>query len=123
MQYNQKAVDVAAEVSKAVFGKPQTIRTIWMAMLAGGHVLIEDIPGVGKTTLALAGMARAAAYLAGRDFVAPQDVTAVFADVARHRLVLADQAKAGGETVDVVIDDLLRTVPRPRPEKADRHGR
>lgn len=65
----------------------------------------------------------AAAYLAGRDFVAPQDVTTVFADVARHRLVLADQAKAGGETVDVVIDDLLRTVPRPRPEKADRHGR
>ncbi len=28
MQYNQKAADVAAEVSKAVFGKPQTIRTI-----------------------------------------------------------------------------------------------
>ena len=76
-----------------------------------------------RLALGLAGMARAAAYLAGRDFVAPQDVTAVFADVARHRLVLADQAKAGGETVDVVIDDLLRTVPRPRPEKADRHGR
>lgn len=54
MQYNQKAADVAAEVPKAVFGKPQTIRTIWMAMLSGGHVLIEDIPGVGKTTLALA---------------------------------------------------------------------
>ena len=54
MQYTHRAADVAAEVSKAVFGKPQTIRTIWMAMLAGGHVLIEDIPGVGKTTLALA---------------------------------------------------------------------
>ena len=76
-----------------------------------------------RASLALAGMARAAAYLAGRDFVAPQDVTTVFADVARHRLMLTDQAKAGGETVDVVIDDLLRTVPRPRPEKADRHGR
>ena len=47
----------------------------------------------------------------------------MFADVVRHRLMLTDQAKAGGETVDVVIDDLLRTVPRPRPEKADRHGR
>ena len=46
----------------------------------------------------------------------------MFADAARHRLCLADQAKAGGETVDAVIDDLLRTVPRPRPEKADRHG-
>ena len=76
-----------------------------------------------RATLALASMTRAAAYLAGRDFVAPQDVTAVFDAVARHRLVLNDQARAGGETVDSVMQDLLRTVPRPRPEKADRHGR
>ena len=75
-----------------------------------------------RASLALAGMARAAAYLAGGIFQ-PRDVTTVFADVARHRLVLTDQAKAGGEMVDVVIDDLLRTVPRPRPEKADRQGR
>ena len=73
-----------------------------------------------RATLALTSMTRAAAYLAGRDFVAPQDVTAVFDAVARHRLVLNDQARAGGETVDSVM---LRTVPRPRPEKADRHGR
>ena len=292
MQYTQQAAAVTAEVNKAVQGKQQTVNTIWMAMLAGGHVLIEDIPGVGKTTLALAFaraldlkesrvqftpdvlpsdlvgfsvyqketgkfvyhagavmcnlflgdeinrtssrtqsallevmeegtvtvdgvtrpvpapftviatqnpigaagtqmlpqsqldrfmvcavmgypdeeaelailagqskgrlldrvrpvagqadllamqqevstvfvhelmyryiVARAAAYLAGRDFVAPQDVTAVFDAVARHRLVLNDQARAGGETVDSVMQDLLRTVPRPRPEKADRHGR
>ena len=76
-----------------------------------------------RATLALASMTRAAAYLAGRDFVAPQDVTAVFDAVARHRLVLNDQARAGGETVDSVMQALLRTVPRPRPEKADRHGR
>ena len=76
-----------------------------------------------RATLALTSMTRAAAYLAGRDFVAPQDVTAVFDAVARHRLVLNDQARAGGETVDSVMQDLLRTVPRPRPEKADRHGR
>lgn len=76
-----------------------------------------------RATLALTSMTRAAAYLAGRDFVAPQDVTAVFDAVARHRLVLNDQARAGGETVDSVMQDLLRTMPRPRPEKADRHGR
>ena len=76
-----------------------------------------------RATLALTSMTRAAAYLAGWDFVAPQDVTAVFDAVARHRLVLNDQARAGGETVDSVMQDLLRTVPRPRPEKADRHGR
>ena len=51
MQYTQQAAAVTAEVNKAVQGKQQTVNTIWMAMLAGGHVLIEDIPGVGKTTL------------------------------------------------------------------------
>ena len=54
MQYTQQAAAVTAEVNKAVQGKQQTVNTIWMAMLAGGHVLVEDIPGVGKTTLALA---------------------------------------------------------------------
>ena len=54
MQYTQQAAAVTAEVNKAVQGKQQTVNTIWMAMLAGGHVLIEDIPRVGKTTLALA---------------------------------------------------------------------
>ena len=54
MQYTQQAAAVTAEVNKAVQGKQQAVNTIWMAMLAGGHVLIEDIPGVGKTTLALA---------------------------------------------------------------------
>ena len=54
MQYTQQAAAVTAEVNKAVQGKQQTVNTIWMAMLAGGHVLIEDIPGVGKTTLAQA---------------------------------------------------------------------
>ena len=51
--FNEKALAVTAEVSKAVLGKPEVVLKIMMAMLARGHVLIEDIPGVGKTTLAL----------------------------------------------------------------------
>ena len=42
------------EVSKVVTGKSACIRKSFAAILAGGHVLIEDVPGVGKTTLALA---------------------------------------------------------------------
>lgn len=42
------------EVKKVVVGKDETIVKILLAMLAGGHILIEDIPGVGKTTMALA---------------------------------------------------------------------
>lgn len=42
------------EVRKVVVGKDEIIAKILVAMLAGGHVLIEDTPGVGKTTMALA---------------------------------------------------------------------
>ncbi|MGN0709286.1 MAG: AAA family ATPase [Anaerovoracaceae bacterium] len=43
-----------AEVNKAVIGKAETVRKVLAVMIAGGHVLLDDIPGVGKTTLALA---------------------------------------------------------------------
>lgn len=46
--------DVIAEVEKAVVGKRDVILLILMAILAKGHVLVEDIPGMGKTTMALA---------------------------------------------------------------------
>lgn len=45
---------VLQQVRKAVVGKDVIISKVLMAMLAGGHILIEDIPGVGKTTMALA---------------------------------------------------------------------
>ncbi len=45
---------VINEIKKVVIGKDEIIIKVLLAILAGGHVLIEDIPGVGKTTLALA---------------------------------------------------------------------
>lgn len=45
---------VEQEIKKAVKGKDQVIEKVLAAMLAGGHILLEDIPGVGKTTLAMA---------------------------------------------------------------------
>lgn len=52
--YLKKARKVLQEVKKTVVGKDEIICKIMMAILAKGHVLIEDIPGVGKTTIALA---------------------------------------------------------------------
>ncbi len=43
---------VARQVSQIVVGKEQQIRQSLVCLLAGGHLLIEDVPGVGKTTLA-----------------------------------------------------------------------
>ncbi|MGY0503723.1 AAA family ATPase [Luteimonas sp. e5] len=41
-----------AQVNELLLGKPQEVRLCFVALLAGGHVLIEDLPGLGKTTLA-----------------------------------------------------------------------
>ena len=51
---NQKCKLVKEEIKKVIRGKEKNIDLTLCAVLAGGHVLIEDIPGVGKTTLALA---------------------------------------------------------------------
>jgi MoxR-like ATPase len=48
------AARLAANVNSVVLGKPQVVRLALTALFAQGHVLLEDVPGVGKTTLARA---------------------------------------------------------------------
>ena len=52
--YQNKLGLVKDEIKKVIIGKDEVIEAILMTVLSGGHVLLEDIPGVGKTTLALA---------------------------------------------------------------------
>ena len=54
MDGRRQCAQVVAEVKKAVVGKDEVVVKLLLAILARGHVLLEDIPGVGKTTLALA---------------------------------------------------------------------
>lgn len=51
---HQQANRIVGEIKKAVLGKDEMIIKVLLAVLARGHILIEDIPGVGKTTLAMA---------------------------------------------------------------------
>lgn len=74
----QQARALVTGLSKAVLGKGKESLLLVTAFLAGGHVLIEDVPGVGKTTLA-----SALARLSGLDYnrmqftpdVTPSDIT------------------------------------------------
>ncbi len=50
----EQSQKIITEVSKAFIGRSDLIEKILMTIYAGGHVLLEDCPGVGKTTLALA---------------------------------------------------------------------
>lgn len=50
----QQSKQIVSEISKAFIGKNEIVEKVLMTIYAGGHVLLEDCPGVGKTTLALA---------------------------------------------------------------------
>lgn len=48
---NDHAVKILENLRKAIVGKEEVLEKVLIALLAGGHLLIEDVPGVGKTTL------------------------------------------------------------------------
>ena len=66
-----------------------------------------------RGTIALERCARAHAWLAGRDYVAPQDIHAVALDVLRHRVLLSFEAEADGASSDDVVSALLDRIPVP----------
>lgn len=198
---------VLEQVNRVILGKDEKIREIMTAFLANGHVLLEDIPGVGKTTLAVAfsramqldyrrvqftpdvlpsdltgfsvyrreeekfvyqpgsvfcnllveaqreiyqvymkdviydyalklvratrdhavlergaspratialvQMAKAAAWMSGRDYVTPADVSGQFSYVAAHRVSLSGAARIEGRTKEEVLREVAESVEIP----------
>ena len=51
---NTKINEILQEIESVIVGKNEIVEKILMAILAQGHVLMEDVPGVGKTTTAMA---------------------------------------------------------------------
>lgn len=49
-----KVCDILQEIQKVILGKKEVVEKVMMAILADGHILLDDVPGVGKTTLAVA---------------------------------------------------------------------
>jgi MoxR-like ATPase len=66
-----------------------------------------------RASIALDRCARARAWLAGRDFVAPGDIQGIALEVLRHRLILSYEAEAEGVDADRLVGELLRRVPVP----------
>jgi MoxR-like ATPase len=67
-----------------------------------------------RGAIALVRAARAAALLAGRDFVTPDDIKTVALPALRHRLLLAPELELEGHTTDQVLTSLLAAVEAPR---------
>jgi MoxR-like ATPase len=76
----------------------------------------DDLAGVlqygasPRATIALDRCARAHAWLAGRDYVTPEDIQAVAHDVLRHRILLSFEAEASGTSTDELVNTLLSRI-------------
>ena len=80
-----------------------------------GRELVEWIEygASPRGSIALDQCARAAAWLAGRDFVTPEDVQGVAHDALRHRVLRSFAAEAAGVSANHILDTLLQRVPAP----------
>ncbi len=70
-----------------------------------------------RGALAVCRMAKAYAYLFGRSYVLPEDVAAIFPDVAAHRLLLSPKARLAQQSAASVLQEVLQSVPMPVPVK------
>jgi MoxR-like ATPase len=66
-----------------------------------------------RATIAIIEAGRALAFLRGRDYVLPEDVIDIAADVMRHRLIVSYEALSEGMTSDDIIKQILKAVPAP----------
>jgi MoxR-like ATPase len=76
----------------------------------------DDLAGVlqygasPRATIALDRCSRAHAWIAGRDYVTPEDIQEIAHDVLRHRILLGFEAEAAGRTPDEIVDALLERI-------------
>ena len=66
-----------------------------------------------RATISMIEAGRALAFLRGREYVLPEDVTDVIGDVMRHRLVLSYEAISESITPDDIVAQVLKAVPPP----------
>jgi MoxR-like ATPase len=60
-----------------------------------------------RASLAVVSMAKAAAWVQGRDYVVPNDVKLIYPSTITHRLILTPEAKASGQTADAILNDIM----------------
>lgn len=97
----------------AVTMKEEILAYITRLSIASREHPMVELGVSPRGALAVSRMARACAYLKGRDYVIPEDVRAVFADVCAHRLLLSQKAKAAHLTAQSVLEQIVNDTKEP----------
>lgn len=98
---------------QSVFAKDSILDYITDLTLASRSSEHTEIGISPRGALYLDRMAKASAYMDGRDFVLPEDVQAVFCDVCAHRIILSQKARLSGISSSQVLREVLDTVAVP----------
>lgn len=113
MNSHETAVKLADNVNQFFVGKEEAAENLLICLLAGGHVLLEDVPGVGKTTLALI-LARSTGCSFGRIQFTPDTLPGDVTGVSVYHMNTSEFVYQPGAVMNQILlaDEINRTSPK-----------
>ena len=112
-ELTEKALRLQKNINQVLIGKEETVRDVVACFLADGHILLEDVPGVGKTTLALA-LSRSLNCSFGRIQFTPDTLPTDVTGGSVYRMQTGEFVYQPGPVMNHVIlaDEINRTSPK-----------
>ncbi len=113
MEHYETAERLQANINRVFVGKEDVVENLLICFLAGGHALLEDVPGVGKTTLALL-LARSMSCSFGRIQFTPDTLPGDGAGVSVYDMKTGEFRYQPGAVMNQVLlaDEINRTAPK-----------
>ena len=105
-------INARQEAAKVFVSEPIKRYIVRLCRATRNNPMI-DLGASPRATIALFNAAKAKAYLSGRDYAVPSDISSLYPDILSHRIFVATQAKYQGKTGRIVLEEILRSTAVP----------